>query len=165
MNMLIKIRNFGNITIEMWPEIAPIACAKVLEIAKMGRYAERRVERLEPGFVFQPVFYDGTDPVMDEMIELEAKTNVANGAVRFTRGIVAMAGSAEEACAAQYFITLQPKDRLNGNFTVIGKVIDGWEVLEKVEEVPVLEGNLGSPETTFHYPAEDIIVEQVLITE
>lgn len=163
MKMIVTVKDFGAFEVELWPELAPIACAKVKKIAEMGRYNEHRVERLEPGFVFQPLFFDGTDPVMDEEIELEAKTVPANGAVVFKRGIVAMAGAENFASASQYFVTLQPKDRLNGNFTVIGTVIAGWDTLERIEAEPVTEKKDPVNGWTYHCPKKDIVVESVVI--
>lgn len=45
----------------------------------------------------------------------------------------------ENSSGSQYYITLAASERLNGNFTVIGKVIDGWDEIERLEHVEVEE--------------------------
>ena len=73
------------------------------------------------------------------MIKPEFKTNPENAKITFHRGIVAMAGDPENSSGSQYYITLAASERLNGNFTVIGKVIDGWDEIERLEHVEVEE--------------------------
>ena len=167
MKLHVNVKDFGSFTVALLPGIAPIACGKVVNVAKLGLYDGHRIERLEPGFVIQPLFCDGVDPVLDEEIELEAKTVPENGAIRFERGIVAMAGTATSASAAQYFVTLAPAERLNGNFTVIGKITEGWESIEKIESAKVVEGSVEENGQVFHYhyPEKDIVVESVRVTE
>lgn len=167
MKLNVIVKNLGSFSFDLFPNIAPIACEKVVNVAKLGLYDGRRIERLEPGFVIQPLFCDGEDPILDEGIEPEAKTRPENGAVNFRRGIVAMAGTADEASAAQYFITLAEADRLNGNFTVIGEIHDGWEVIEKIESSKVTEGTVTEGDQVFryHYPEKDIIIEKVEVSE
>lgn len=163
MKIVVTVREFGVFTFELMPRIAPAACERVVKIAGWGLYDGRRIERLEPGFVLQPVFFDGTDPVMDELIDLEAKTIPENGRFPFERGTVAMAGTQDKACASQYFVTLGPKERLNGNFTVIGRITDGWDTIGKIESVKVAEGTImdGDEAHHFHYPEKDIVIESV----
>lgn len=163
MNLIINVKDYGKIQVELFPELAPIAIEKVKSAAGGKNYDGRKIERLEPNFVIQPVFHDGVEEVFDELIELEAKTVKANNTYIFERGTVAMAGTADKASAAQFFITTKPLDRLNGNFTVIGTVEDGWNVIEKLEQVPVKEGKIieGEDVFTYHYPEEDVIIESV----
>ena len=165
--MEVTFKGYGTVTVELWPEIAPLACQAVAAAANAGKYDGRRVERLEPGYVLQPLFLDGDDPFLDALIELEAKTVAANGQVPFTRGIVAMAGTADMASAGQFFITLDTAEKLNGNFTVIGQVVDGWDVLEAVESVPVVEDAIveDGESYPYHRPETDVVVERVIINE
>lgn len=167
MKLTVTVNDFGTYTMALFPHLAPIACRKVLNAARLGLYNGRRIERLEPGFVLQPIFFDGTDPVMDEAIELEAKTVPENGSIRFERGTVAMAGTASSASAVQYFIALAPSERLNGSYTVIGKIISGWDTIEKLERTQITEGSLtdGNDVHTFHYPTADIVIQSVTAEE
>lgn len=167
MKLMVEVRGYGSFSVALFPHLAPIACERVTRIARLGRYNNRRIERLEPDFVLQPLFFDGDDPLMDEAVALEAKTVPENGQIRFERGTVAMAGNAVSASAAQYFVTLKPVERLNGCFTVIGKVADGWQTIEKLERVRVAEGVLREGDKTFsyHYPEAELIINRVTVEE
>ena len=63
-----------------------------MRLAEKRIFDGRAIERLEPGFVLQPLFFDGVDPQIDIMIKPEFKTNPENAKITFHRGIVAMAG-------------------------------------------------------------------------
>lgn len=71
----ITVNENAVIHFELWPEIAPIACASVMRLAEKRIFDGRAIERLEPGFVLQPLFFDGVDPQIDIMIKPEFKTN------------------------------------------------------------------------------------------
>ena len=82
----ITVNENAVIHFELWPEIAPIACASVMRLAEKRIFDGRAIERLEPGFVLQPLFFDGVDPQIDIMIKPEFKTNPENAKITFHRG-------------------------------------------------------------------------------
>lgn len=58
------------------------------------------------------------------------------------KGILAMANSGKNSNTSQFFITLSDKnpkqlEKLNGKYTIFGKVIDGFEALDAVNSVDV----------------------------
>ncbi|MDO5590476.1 MAG: peptidylprolyl isomerase [Lachnospiraceae bacterium] len=161
----ITVNENAVIRFELWPEVAPIACESVMKLAEKKVFDGRAIERLEPGFVIQPLFFDGVDPQIDIMVEPEFKTNPENAKIIFERGIVAMAGDAQNSSGSQYFITLAPAERLNGNFTVIGKIIDGWDEIERLEHVAVEE--LVDPPSGFvyHRPVKTEMITKVRLTK
>ena len=116
---------------------------------------------MEPGFVLQPLFFDGVDPQIDIMIKPEFKTNPENAKITFHRGIVAMAGDPENSSGSQYYITLAASERLNGNFTVIGKVIDGWDEIERLEHVEVEEAIEPQSGFVYHRPVKIEMITKV----
>lgn len=56
------------------------------------------------------------------------------------RGTLSMANSGPNTNAAQFFITYAPNlnDTLDGKYTVFGRVIDGWNTLDRMEKVGAL---------------------------
>lgn len=65
-----------------------------------------------------------------------------------------MANNGPDTNGSQFFITYGPHAHLNNHYTVFGQVIDGFEVLEKLEEVPVGKKNR---------PFNDIIIKSIII--
>lgn len=53
------------------------------------------------------------------------------------RGVVSMANNGPDTNASQFFITYSAQPHLNNKYTVFGQVIDGWEVLDAMERIPV----------------------------
>ena len=157
----ITVNENAVIHFELWPEITPIACASVMRLAEKRIFDGRAIERLEPGFVLQPLFFDGVDPQIDIMIKPEFKTNPENAKITFHRGIVAMAGDPENSSGSQYYITLAASERLNGNFTVIGKVIDGWDEIERLEHVEVEEAIEPQSGFVYHRPVKTEMITKV----
>lgn len=151
------------ITIKLWPDLAPIAIHRLREVVAMNKFDGIRMERLEPGFVIQPLFFDGKDPEVDVMVEPEFKTNPQNHALRFKRGTVAMAGDAGHASGCQFFISLSDTERLNGNFTVIGEVVDGFTSVDTLDQTEVRTCLDEASGFTYHCPKDDVIIRSVRI--
>ncbi len=62
----------------------------------------------------------------------------------------------QKKIGSQFFITYSRQPTLDGNYTVIGKMIDGFETLEKMEGVPVEDAKK-------HRPTTDIVINDVII--
>ncbi|GAB4818595.1 hypothetical protein N2152v2_005641 [Parachlorella kessleri] len=52
------------------------------------------------------------------------------------RGMVSMANSGPNTNGSQFFVIYKAQPHLNGRYTIFGHVIDGLEVLDKMERVP-----------------------------
>ena len=58
--------------------------------------------------------------------------------VRHEAGIVSMArGNEIDSALTSFFIVLGPQPALNGTYTVFGRVVEGMDVVRKIEAVPV----------------------------
>jgi peptidyl-prolyl cis-trans isomerase-like 3 len=62
------------------------------------------------------------------------------------RGIVSMANKGPATNGSQFFVCFAPQPQLDGKNTVFGKVIDGWEALDRIEAVKV--SAKGKPQET-----------------
>ena len=71
------------------------------------------------------------------------------------RGIVSMANKGPNTNASQFFITYKELRHLDGKYSIIGGVLDGWETLQKMESIPVT----GKKNT----PVSDILLQTVTI--
>lgn len=56
------------------------------------------------------------------------------------RGMISMANKGPNTNRCQFFITYERQPHLNNVYTVFGKVLEGWEVLDAMERLPVMGG-------------------------
>jgi cyclophilin family peptidyl-prolyl cis-trans isomerase/HEAT repeat protein len=117
----------GPIRLELFGTDAPITVWNFLSLARSGYYRDTRFHRVVPNFVAQ----DG-DPRDDGnggpgyAIRDEMNRN------RYERGAVGMALSGPDTGGSQYFITHSPQPHLDGHYTVFGRVIRGFDVLDRI---------------------------------
>ena len=159
----VKMKNQGSFCFSLDEAIAPKATARMLEMIEKKKYDGKEIERLEPGFVIQPLFQDGVDEEIDVMVEPEYETVPENHAKQFVRGVVAMAGDGKQASGSQFFVTLARHERLDGNFTVVGEITDGWDEIERLENVEVIECIDEPSGFKYHKPVEAEVVESITV--
>jgi cyclophilin family peptidyl-prolyl cis-trans isomerase len=54
--------------------------------------------------------------------------------LRYEPGRVGMALSGKDTGGSQWFITHSPQPHLDGRYTVFGQLLEGWDVLERLEQ-------------------------------
>jgi len=120
----------GNIKIELRADKAPKTVANFIGLAKDGFYRNMIWHRVVKGFVIQTGDPTGTGTsgaghqVDDEISDLN-----------FAAGIVGMANAGANTNDSQFFITTaDAQDSLNGKYTSFGQVIEGMDVVKKIEE-------------------------------
>jgi cyclophilin family peptidyl-prolyl cis-trans isomerase len=124
----------GDLTIEIFPQAAPNAAARFLELVATGFYDNTPVFRVVPGFVVQfGINWRDTYPEWQD-------NNFNDDPVLFAheRGTLAFAKSGPNTNSTQVFINLTENNRLatpDLNFTVFGKVVDGMDAVD--DFVPV----------------------------
>ena len=131
-----KIKDYGAIVIELYPEIAPNTVNNFISLVKSGYYDNNTFHRLDPGFVLQGGDKTGTGSGGPGYhIQGEFTNNNFKNDLKHTKGIVSMARSSlPNSAGSQFFIMLGDKSSLDGNYAAFGKVIDGMENIEKLEE-------------------------------
>lgn len=133
--MVVLETNQGNITIELFPDVAPKACENFLGLVKKGYYNGIIFHRVIPGFMLQGGDPTGTGRGGNSLwnAPFEDETDPS---VQFDRkGLVAMANSGPNTNGSQFFITVAPTPWLNGHHTIFGEVVDGYDVIEKIEKI------------------------------
>ena len=129
--------NQGKIEIKLMPQIAPKACENFTNLAQKGYYNGLIFHRVIKNFMIQ-----GGDPTGTGMggtslwnapFEDEVKQDV-----QFDRpGLLAMANAGPNTNGSQFFITLVPTPWLNMHHTIFGEVINGFDVVKKIEGASV----------------------------
>lgn len=115
----------GKIVFEIYPE-ATKAASNFIFLAGEGFYDGLTFHRVEPGFVVQ-----GGDP-LGSGTGGPGYTFEDEPVIRpYTKGTVAMANSGPNTNGSQFFILLSDYP-LPPRYTIFGKVIEGYEIVEKI---------------------------------
>jgi cyclophilin family peptidyl-prolyl cis-trans isomerase len=117
----------GPIQLELFGSDAPITVGNFLALARSGYYRNTRFHRVVPNFVAQ----DG-DPRGDGNGGPGYAIRDEMNRHRYERGAVGMALSGPDTGGSQYFITHSPQPHLDGHYTVFGRVVRGYDVLDKI---------------------------------
>ena len=147
--------NKGDMKIELFAKDTPITVNNFVFLAQQGFYDNTKFHRIIKGFMIQ-----GGDPTgtgtggpgyqfADEPITKDYK-----------RGILAMANAGPNTNGSQFFIMHQDY-ALPKNYVIFGKVIDGFDVLDKIAETPTESNGMGE----MSRPTEDVVIESIEITE
>ena len=119
----------GDIVVELFPDVAPIAVNSFIFLAENGWYDGVTFHRVIPGFVVQGGDPTGTGyggPGYAFGIEISPD-------VKFDQpGLLSMANSGPTSNGSQFFITLDELPNLDGGYTIFGRVISGMDVVEQI---------------------------------
>jgi len=121
----------GDITLELYDEDAPNTVANFVKLGKAGFYDGLNFHRIIPDFMIQGGCPEGTGTggpgyTFDDEFNRH----------KVERGALAMANAGPNTNGSQFFIvTAQACPWLDGKHTVFGKVTDGMDVVDKIEQV------------------------------
>jgi peptidylprolyl isomerase len=125
----------GTFEMKLDPATAPEAVASFVFLAQKGFFDGLWFHRVVPGFVVQAGDPTGTGaggPGYQFGYETDPKVTFDHV------GLVAMAHSDEpDSNGSQWFITTGEASHLNGQYTIFGEVVKGYDVVEKIDGVPV----------------------------
>jgi peptidyl-prolyl cis-trans isomerase-like 3 len=127
----------GDLKVELACDVVERSCFNFLALAASGAYDGTLFHRNIKGFMIQ-----GGDPTGTgkggESIWGGTFNDECNGELRHDRrGIVSMANKGPNTNRAQFFIAYGKQPHLNNKYTIIGRVIDGFDALDAMERVPV----------------------------
>lgn len=123
---------------ELYEDIAPITCDNFIKLAKKGFYNGLIFHRVIKGFMIQGGCPDGNgmgDP--GHTIKGEFSSNGIKNDLKHERGVLSMARSMDKNSAgSQFFIMHENAPHLDGDYAAFGKLIEGYDVLDKIAETP-----------------------------
>jgi len=125
----------GRIVIQLRPDIAPKHAERIKQLAREGFYNNVPFHRVMDGFMAQTgdgQNFNGTGGSKYPNLKAEFSQTP------FTRGVVGMArrGDSNDSANSQFFICLADASFLNGKYTVIGNVVSGMDVADKLKKAP-----------------------------
>jgi cyclophilin family peptidyl-prolyl cis-trans isomerase/HEAT repeat protein len=125
----------GPIRLELFGADAPMTVRNFLSLARSGYYRNTRFHRVVPNFVAQ----DG-DPRDDGNGGPGYSIRDEMNRRRYERGAVGMALSGPDTGGSQYFISHSPQPHLDGHYTVFGRVVRGFDVLDRIVQGDLITG-------------------------
>jgi peptidyl-prolyl cis-trans isomerase B (cyclophilin B) len=132
--------SMGKIVVEVLPDKAPNHVRHILRLATLGAFDQTAVHRVAPGFVIQMGDLNTRkEPLSQKVNAFVAPIRAELNDVKHDAGIVSMArGNEIDSALTSFFIVLGPQARgLDGTYTVFGRVVEGMDVVKKIEGVPV----------------------------
>ena len=119
----------GAFRMELLAEDAPLTVESFRALAAKHFFDGMVIHRVVPDFVVQ-----AGDPRGDgsggPLYAIRDEINAA----RYTRGAVGMALSGADTGGSQWFVALSSQLHLDGGYTVFGRVLEGWDVLDRIEQ-------------------------------
>ena len=123
--------NRGNMELELYPEHAPKTVNNFVFLAQDGFY---------DGIVFHRVISDfmvqGGDPTGTGRggPGYQFEDEVAENPLRHEAKVISMANAGPNTNGSQFFITHSPQPHLDGMHTVFGKVVEGQEIVDAIQQ-------------------------------
>ena len=141
-NLVIEVAGSatGTIVIDLMPEVAPKHVEQITALASEGAYDGVVFHRVIDGFMAQTGDVangiQGADISMAGMGGSSRPDLPAEfSSVPFDRGIVGMARSQDPNSAnSQFFIMFAPAPNLDGQYTVVGQVVQGMDVVDAIKK-------------------------------
>ena len=143
-NIAVLNTNCGNVIIEIYPDISPNAVERFKTLIRLGAYDDVAFHRVIEKKLIQAGDLEfgkrenldygkvGTGASGLGLIKSELNANF-----KFKKGSVGLARTYQmDTEDSQFFITLQDEPLFEGEYTPIGKILYGIEVLEKVKFMP-----------------------------
>ena len=153
--------NFGEITIELDADKAPITVANFLQYVEDGFYANTIFHRVIDGFMIQGGGFEAN--MQQKSTKAPIKNEANNGLANKTFTIAMARTPNPDSASSQFFINVADNDFLNFSsptaqgwgYCVFGKVTAGTEVVDKIKKVQT--GNRNGHQDV---PVEPVIIER-----
>ena len=155
--------NYGNITVELLDDTAPISCENFRQYVEDGFFADTIFHRVIPNFMIQG---GGMDENLVSKKTREPIKNEADNGETNARGTLAMARTnVVDSATSQFFINLRDNNFLNHSgrdfgYTVFGRVTSGMDVVDAIAAVPT--GNRAGHQDV---PIEPVTIIDVVTEE
>lgn len=185
----IEVENFGTIKVELYPELAPDTVANFITLANNGFYNNLTFHRIVSGFMIQGGDPNGNgtgSPTINDLKNNGDDTDysitgefIANGytnnTLKHEEGVISMARSdytsysstlTEESynsAGSQFFIMTDANTSLDGYYAAFGKVIEGLDIVHKIEEVEVKASDEDSESSEKSTPVNAPVIKSIIV--
>ncbi len=155
--MITMNTSMGAIEIELFNQLAPQTVENFLTLANNSFYDGTRFHRVIESFMIQ-----GGDPLSKDTTQMNrwgtggpgyVFADEIHGENHNLPGTISMANAGPNTNGSQFFINVADNSYLDGKHTVFGKVVAGYDIVEKISLVDVGPGN--------NRPVQDVVIESI----
>ncbi len=131
------VKGHGLMTIELYPDVAPITVHNFATLVSEGFYDGLTFHRIIENFMIQGGDPEGTGAGgSDKNIKGEFSANGVENNLAHDRGVISMARSqACDSASSQFFICHAKSAHLDGQYAAFGRVVEGLEVVDSIATV------------------------------
>ena len=140
-NTIVMELKYGIVTIELLPDVAPLHCERMKDLVRTGQYDNVAFHRVIDGFMAQTG--DVQNGNMENNFNLRAAgtggSSLPNVRAEFSklphdRGTIGAARSqSPDSANSQFFIMFTEGYFLNNQYTVVGRVTEGMDVVDALK--------------------------------
>jgi cyclophilin family peptidyl-prolyl cis-trans isomerase len=128
--LLLDLSNGGMVAIRLMPQWAPAHVERIRTLTSQGFYNGVIFHRVIEGFMAQTGDPTGTGAGGSPLPDLKAEFN----SMPHLRGTVSAARTSDpDSANSQFFIVFYPRFSLDRKYTVLGRVISGMDVVDRIE--------------------------------
>src|SRR5690554_748463 len=147
----IKIQGFGEMELELFPEVAKVSVDNFLKYILDEAYTNSSFHRIIEGFMIQGGIVENTYPP----IIGEFSSNGVTNDLKHYRGVISMARTIiPNSATSQFFIVHKDSPHLNGSYASFGGLISGFDVLDKIAEVKTNYNDA---------PLEEVVITKITV--
>lgn len=147
------IEGYGTIKAELYPDVAPNTVKNFIELANSGFYNGLTFHRVVNEFVIQ-----GGDPTGDGTggagynIKGEFSANGVDNQLSHDVGVLSMARAMDnDSASSQFFIVTGNAKFLDGQYAGFGKVIEGLDIIDKIDDIETDIDEMPVEKVTINY--------------
>jgi cyclophilin family peptidyl-prolyl cis-trans isomerase len=130
--------SLGDLVVALEPDLAPEHVRNFLKLTQTGWYDHTIFHRVVPGFVAQGGLGQGRAGNQTHYADkwIRPLKGEFSATRKHIRGVLSMARTDDPNSAlTSFFIVLAPAPNLDGKYSIFGKVVDGFDTLDKLEKV------------------------------
>lgn len=160
----IKINNNRTIRIELLPELAPNTVRSFIYLAKNHVYDNYAISRIVPDYVIDMSYTAFNKDIAKYLIKNEAIRKNEEGYIAPDLGTICMGGYEDGIAGGEFFFPLLVSPKIDGNYPVFGKILEGTEYIKEFEGVETKKVFLDKmPGISVSEPLEPIVIEKIEI--
>ena len=155
----ITVRNFGEMTAELYADKAPKTVENFLTLVDKGFFSGMIFHRVISGFMIQGGGYDESfgEKEADAIAGEFAANGFLQNDLKHTRGVLSMARTSDpNSASSQFFIMHKDAPYLDKQYAGFGCVTEGIEVVDKIAAVPT--GRMGWFDDV---PRTPVVIEKI----